>query len=336
MSISKPMLAETCTDTSALRFPVLATPKLDGIRCLTRPNELSRPSGNLQCLAVSRKFKPIPNVFIRDWVESNLPPGLDGELVVVDESGIAKFQETTSGVMGRAGEPLFQYWVFDYFGKGTDMAYEDRVQWLQRLRLPRGRVKLILPVTVHDEAGLLDFEAKCLAEGHEGVMIRTHDSPYKCGRSTVREQWLLKIKRFSDAEGYVVGFVEAMTNTNEATKDELGHTKRSTAKAGKVGKGHVGAFIMKPCAAGKVTEEDYSFIRANAHRLDQALMNHPYLFTVSVSTLTKGGNHIPMVEEYSYLGRMFTYKYQAIGQLVKPRFPVLKGERSGVDVGDPE
>ena len=32
--IIKPMLAETCEELDSLTFPVLATPKLDGIRCL--------------------------------------------------------------------------------------------------------------------------------------------------------------------------------------------------------------------------------------------------------------------------------------------------------------
>jgi DNA ligase-1 len=30
----KPMLATKCENPAALKFPVLATPKLDGIRCL--------------------------------------------------------------------------------------------------------------------------------------------------------------------------------------------------------------------------------------------------------------------------------------------------------------
>ena len=33
-AIKKPMLAGKCDCPEALRFPVLATPKLDGIRCL--------------------------------------------------------------------------------------------------------------------------------------------------------------------------------------------------------------------------------------------------------------------------------------------------------------
>ena len=42
-------------------------------------------------------------------------------------------------------------------------------------------------------------------------------------------------KRFEDFEAQVTGFIEQMTNTNVAEKDELGHSKRSSAKAGMVG-----------------------------------------------------------------------------------------------------
>jgi len=56
--IVKPMLAGKCEQPSALRFPVLATPKLDGIRCL-----------KINGRAVSRSFKPISNTFIREWID---------------------------------------------------------------------------------------------------------------------------------------------------------------------------------------------------------------------------------------------------------------------------
>ena len=57
-------------------------------------------------------------------------------------------------------------------------------------------------------------------------MVRTPDSPYKCGRSTEREAWLLKIKRFEDAEAVVLGTYEGMSNMNEAGVDAFGRTKR--------------------------------------------------------------------------------------------------------------
>jgi DNA ligase-1 len=306
---------------------------LDGIRCLTLPHT----GGLFRCNAVSRKFKPIPNAHIRDWVETHLPAGLDGELMIVAEDGSAlPFQATTSGVMKHTGTPCFQYHVFDYCGRGLDTPYTERLQQLQFLRLPRGTCKLVLPVLINNVEELLAFEAKCLAEGYEGVMVRTPDGPYKEGRSTVREQWLLKVKRFKDDEGYVCGAEEARENTNEAGKDELGHTKRSTAKAGMRGKGHAGSFIVKPCTQGAPTAADFAYIKENEHRLDAALAAHPYLFSASTSVITKGKRFIPMSSVPALLHRMVVYKHQPTGVLVKPRFPVIKGYRDAIDIGEPE
>ena len=47
-TITKPMLAGKCERPDALNFPVLATPKLDGIRCL-----------KIGGRALTRSFKPI-------------------------------------------------------------------------------------------------------------------------------------------------------------------------------------------------------------------------------------------------------------------------------------
>jgi len=58
--ITKPMLAGKCTNKNNIKYPVLATPKLDGIGCLVI-------DGN----AVSRTFKPIPNKYIRQEIWDN-------------------------------------------------------------------------------------------------------------------------------------------------------------------------------------------------------------------------------------------------------------------------
>ena len=105
-------------------------------------------------------------------------------------------------------------------------------------------VEKVLPVEIRDAAQLADYEETCLTDGYEGVMIRTPDSPYKCGRSTEREGWLLKIKRFEDAEAVVLDTYEGMSNHNEAQRDAFGRTKRSSAQAGKVGRGELGGFVV--------------------------------------------------------------------------------------------
>lgn len=79
----------------------------------------------------------------------------------------------------------------------------------------------MLPVEIGSAAELAAYKEKCLSEGYEGVMVRDPAGPYKCGRSTEREGWLLKIKRFEDAEAEVLETYEGMSNYNEAGVDAL-------------------------------------------------------------------------------------------------------------------
>ena len=90
--ITKPMLAGKCERPDALSFPVLATPKLDGIRCL-----------KIDGRALTRSFKPVSNRFTRGWIEANLPDGLDGELIVRGTT----FSETAGHIGRESGEPDF-------------------------------------------------------------------------------------------------------------------------------------------------------------------------------------------------------------------------------------
>ena len=190
--ITKPMLASKCERPDLLPFPVLATPKLDGIRCL-------KVGGR----ALTRSFKPISNRFAREWIEANLPDGVDGELMLRGGT----FSETTSAIGRRAGEPDFVFHVFDYVAGGIEEPYAKRMRDLAALPDSPQVVK-VLPVEIRNAAELAAYEERCLAEGYEGVMVRTPDSPYKCGRSTEREAWLLKIKRFEDAEAVVLATYE--------------------------------------------------------------------------------------------------------------------------------
>ena len=106
-TITKPMLASKCERPDLLPFPVLATPKLDGIRCLKIGGK-----------ALSRSFKPISNRFAREWIEANLPDGVDGELMLRGGT----FSETASAIGARDGQPDFVFHVFDIVVEGSPPA----------------------------------------------------------------------------------------------------------------------------------------------------------------------------------------------------------------------
>ncbi|KAJ3371287.1 hypothetical protein GGF31_003466 [Allomyces arbusculus] len=71
-----------------------------------------------------------------------------------------------------------------------------------------------------EELGL--FEQRAIDDGFEGIIVRSPNSPYKCGRSTIKQAWMLKVKQFVDDEAEIIGFDELMHNENKAFADERG------------------------------------------------------------------------------------------------------------------
>lgn len=211
-------------DYSKIKYPVLATPKLDGIRC-----------GCVDGVAKSRNMKPIPNHYVRQQLEGL--HGLDGELMVNGD-----FNEVQSGIMSQDGEPNFVFHVFDDFSN-PDTPYRERIENIE-WEHNNPHIQVLYPHTIHNEQELDCYLEDCLELGYEGVMIRKPDGKYKFGRSTVNEGILLKIKKFLDSEATLVEIVEKMTNDNPLEEDELGRAKRSSCKENKTPAGTSGAVVL--------------------------------------------------------------------------------------------
>lgn len=298
----KPMLAgKAPEDLSTLSYPVQVSPKLDGIRCIIRGGK-----------AVSRKLLEIPNRYVQAQL-AGLPDGLDGELML-DLPG--SFNAVQSAVMSVEGEPDFTFCVFDWFGR--DEKFDLR---FQRLALnvdlwQHRRLDIVPHCTAQTESHLLELEAHFVQQGFEGLMIRAPTGPYKCGRSTEREGYLLKLKRFEDEEATVVGVVERMHNDNEATKNELGQTKRSSAKAGKRGAGDLGAL---KCVTDDGAEFELGSGFTEAQRKD-LWANYQSTYMIAGGSLH--GARVKFKHQPDPGGRQ-------PGQA--PRFPVFLGFRSDID-----
>ncbi len=286
--ITRPMLAASIKDIAKLQYPLIATPKIDGIRCLKLNGDI-----------VSRSLKPIQNQYIHSSLKAMLPEGADGEIVVG-----STFHETSSAVMSQAGEPEFTYAIFDLV-YDINEPYEKRLALLDKYISAIGDCPMAkVPYThIRNEKALLRYETQMLEKGFEGVMLRRPDSPYKCGRSTFNEGYLLKLKRFEDAEAVIVDFEEAMHNTNEAVTNELGYMERSSAKDGKVPVGRLGAFVVRDIATGIV------FNVGNGEGLTIAMRQEIWR------------------DRTGYLGRTIKYRYQPVGTKESPRFPQFLGFR---------
>lgn len=215
-----------------LRFPLLASPKLDGIRAVTTSRGL-----------LSKSLKPIPNRYIQSF---DFPAGLDGELLIGEVGIDDTFDLTRRGVMTTSGQPDFRYVVFDRWD--THLNYRER--WFD---MPIGwPIELLDSEYIENLELLLMYEAEMLERGYEGVMLRSPEGRYKFGQSTLNEQYLIKFKRFMDDEAVVVGFEEEQVNGNEAVVNAVGLSKRSAHKANKVGKGICGSLL---CVSAKFKNE---------------------------------------------------------------------------------
>ena len=226
--LKKPMLASEAKNLDKINFPVLATPKLDGVRATVQNG-----------IVYSRSLKPIPNLHVQDLFGSHLFEGLDGELIVGDITHPNVYNHTVSGVMSKDGQPDVKFVIFDKIGE------EPYVQRLKYINKGFQNALVLLPVQVDSKEELLGLEASYLEQGYEGVMIRQPDGKYKHGRSTEKEGYLLKIKQFSDMEATIVGYEPWWHNGNEAHINELGRTERSSHKENKVAMEMLGAYICK-------------------------------------------------------------------------------------------
>ena len=293
------MLAAQVRDLGELVFPLIATPKIDGIRCLTL-----LPRDGQECSVVTRTLKPIPNYHIRALISARCCPGLDGELVVPGVS----FHRTASMVMSHMGAPTFKYCVFDHMSSFSDVRwvggllerYAERLLRLSSLELPPF-CEVVKHHRVRDKIELEDYEAQCIEGGYEGVCLRTDNSPYKFGRSTLREHWLLKLKRFEESEAEIIGSEELMHNHNLIETSELGYGERSSHRSGMIPGKMLGALLVKDVRTGVEFKVGSGF----AENERRELWSSPK----------------------SLIGRIITYRHQPHGAKDKPRGPTFKGFR---------
>lgn len=285
----RPMLAENA-DVNLIRYPVLVTHKFDGVRLIVKEDK---------CL--TRTGKELPNKYITKTLLEicNTDSGFyDGELIA------GNFQETTSAVMSIDGEPVFTYNIFDYV-TNVNKPYSERVKELSTIA-ENDIVKLVIPTVVNSHDELMRAMDNCINDGYEGVVFRSLYSPYKFGRSTVKEGHMLKLKRFKDSEAVIISIEELMHNTNEAKYDVLGYTDRSTCKDG-MEPGHtMGALKVRN-------------IKTNVE------------FSIG-SGFTQAQRDEIWKNREKYINSIVKYKYQEEGEKDKPRFPVFIGFRSDLDI----
>lgn len=291
----KPMLA--CDyEPEKLIYPCIASPKLDGVRGLS-------DSGIL----LSRSLKRIPNLYVQSCLGLPEMSGFDGELIVGRPTDKLCYTNTVSHVMAieKTGFEFF-YYVFDLHDshEGYTMRSTELLRRVQDIASPH--VVLLGRRLINNEEELLAYEQEKLAEGYEGLILRSMDGRYKFGRSTVREGLLLKVKRFADGEAHVIGFEEQQKNNNPKLTNELGRGKRSSHQENKTGKDTLGALHVRDINTGV----EFHIGTGMSDELRAEIW----------------------AKTSSWTGKIVKYKHFTVGSVDKPRHPVYLGVRDPTDI----
>lgn len=286
----KPLLSATqpLDDFSNVPFPVYASPKLDGIRCTFQNG-----------VAYSRNGRPIPNEGLPQLARQINFNGFDTELIVGKPTGENVYNRSQA-LMGAASVD-FTAWVIDYMSEDS---LKNRFVFLRNIF--RGslndRIKLIPQKLIHNEAALLAYEEATLKKGYEGVMLRRADQggypqkPGKSNRSTLREYYLVRLKRREHGFGKILAAYPLKHNHNT----ELTSTgKKSTRKAG---------LLVDVAQIGSVTLKD---------------INNSIEFEVSVDSQQMRKHPGWLHKSSPFIGRVVRYTYDAKGTVTggKPRQP---------------
>ena len=141
-----------------------------------------------------------------------------------------------------------QFHVLDWFGPAG--FYATRLLLMLNCG-PLNFVYYPIPVACHNAKQLLDCFIDYENKG-EGICFRTPNSPYKQGRSTLKEQYLVKLARFSRTELTIIGFKEQFENGNPDLRNDVGYMKRQTCGDMMVGKNTLGAFLCKDISGNSV------------------------------------------------------------------------------------
>jgi len=306
MASFKPTLAVDATrDLDKIKYPKYASNKLDGIRCIFHP-ELGM---------VSRSLKPIQNKQLREKFNKVLEIAkkknciFDGELY----GHKLTFQEITRAVMTQdfldektnkkipwpeAANLINQieFHCFDYYSFDDDIFWERSIMVESNLS-NMNDVVVLIQRKVESAKEVQDLFEEKLKEGYEGLILRDPDSPYKFGRSTLKEEYCLKVKPFETFDAEIIGIVQStIVNPNAEKKtNKLGRSVTSKKKDDRILINKASAFVVK----------------------------YGEYFVKPTLAMTDEEKEEVWLNQGNYIGRMIEYKGMQIGAKDVPRHPVF-------------
>lgn len=280
-------------DIYTLKYPLLISTKMDGIRCIFYKGQI-----------LSRSLKQIQNKQLRERFEKIRKHSemcdfiLDGEIYSHELS----FQEITHFVMTQdlKNEHIpesLKFYCFDYLiPEENTISFKDRIDYLFDISVEfKDTMIPVKHVVVNNAQEVELYFEEVLKDNYEGLIIRNPDSLYKFGRCTVRENNAYKLKPWKTEDAKIIGFVQA-TEVNEdveKTTTELGMSRTS-----------------------KRQEDRHSIERASGFVVD---FNGKEL-TVPIAMTDAQKEYIWLHQE-EYLNKFIEFRYMTVGMKDLPRIP---------------
>jgi bifunctional non-homologous end joining protein LigD len=179
--------------------------KLDGYRALA----LVDPTGARLISRAGNELSSVYPTIIDNLVATNLTAVFDGEIVVLDESGVPRFELLQSYRTAHEGHLV--YYVFDLlFLNGRDLRSQSLLRRKETLRQILNGSEIVRYVEHVDGSGKAFFDL-ARDRGLEGIVAKKKSAAYLNGKRV--DHWL-KIKCRRVAEAIICGFTESRVNQN--------------------------------------------------------------------------------------------------------------------------
>lgn len=239
-SFSPQLAPNQQVDLNELQYPLLASYKLDGIRCVLYKGKI-----------LSRSLKEIPNKQLKEKLEPLRKLTEDYQIILDGEiySPELTFQEIQSFVMTqdfedkklvkKSGKVLeipkhLKFYGFDCIQNDDPdkrFIYRQEAVHMYLAEFPDVAESLTHTI-VNSAKDVEEYFNRALEADYEGLILRNADGRYKFGRATLKENIIYKVKPFETFDGKIIGFVQSTEVNEDAEKkiNELGYSVTSRKK----------------------------------------------------------------------------------------------------------
>jgi len=231
----KPFLAPNkIIDIKELTYPMLASFKLDGIRCIIKDGEM-----------FSRSLKSIPNVKLHEKfrrlkeftrTEPRLKPLLDGELLARSIT-FNELSGTVRALDREVPEDMYFYLFDSVINDKYDTKFLERTKQFTRLKsMYPDLIKIVEQKLVHTAEEAEAYFQEALLFGCDGLILHSLDGKYKCGRGTINEGIIYKMKPYLTFDAQIIDVIQSTkVNPNAEKKiNELGRSVTSKKKEDRI------------------------------------------------------------------------------------------------------